>query len=398
MSTTKKSNEIQTLSQELRRQLAIALDGFCFEAALHSVKLRPIKVKNSNAADSRGGIDFSKAYCDVSVGSKRVFLLGDIFQRGLDIIVDYLEENKVPENKQEQYVLGKLVSFINTCSYDPISTEDLESISETDLTTLYINHLFGKLSTSSRYVISKNSDEKQKDECPCGRPNCKLTGTYGETCLGNVEVWHGHLGIIINNEVIIETVEEESESSDSLSPVDTKIKSSTLSRNSRLIAETVVFSFLQKQTNPERDHFLTPCVGISNCEMIVLFYDSEHDVLLESSRIPILDQSEHGQSNRLNFAAIVVSWFVVNYKYLCSGLTDDMISTYKADFLLQARDKIHVYETKLTLGNVDMSSNKPNKTHSSEEVATSLYLYKRHNKLSKIIFNKCNYDSSDDSN
>ncbi|KAK3098084.1 hypothetical protein FSP39_015965 [Pinctada imbricata] len=215
----------------------------------------------------------------------------------------------------------------------------------------------------------------------------------------NGEVWHGNLDIIINNEVILEPIEaDKPESPGGKSPVEVKIKSSTLSQNPQIVAQTIVFSFLQKQTHPERDHFLTPCIGVGNSEMIVMFYDSEHDVLLESSRMPILDISEHDKGNVLSFATIVVSWFIVNYKYLCSGLTEHMKSTYKADFFNQAKDKIHVYEKNLNLGNVGISVEKRSLAHSSEEVVSSTFLYKKHKKLSKLIFNKSKCDSFDDSN
>ena len=40
---------------------------------------------------------------------------------------------------------------------------------------------------------------------------------------------------------------------------------------SEIIAEAIVFSFLQKQTPPEWNCILTPCVPSGCCEVLVMF-------------------------------------------------------------------------------------------------------------------------------
>lgn len=156
---------------------------------------------------------------------------------------------------------------------------------------------------------------------------------------GNVEVWHGNLDIIIKNDLAVKSLE------DSPCSLDEK---SVLSRNQQIIAQTIVFSFLQKKEHPEQEHFLTPCIGIGNSEIIVMFYDSEHDVLLESSTVPLF---KNKYSCEFSYAAILVCWFTVNYKFLCTGLPEHLKGS-KSDFFIRANGKLNVYEENLRMGNV----------------------------------------------
>lgn len=164
---------------------------------------------------------------------------------------------------------------------------------------------------------------------------------------GNSEVWHGNMDIVISDLAVVH-VENETESADGKSIVEVKMKSA-LSRNSETIAQTIVFSFLQKKAHPERDSFLTPCIGIGSSELVVMFYDSEHDILLESSSIPLFTDPS---SLEFSYTAILVSWLVVNYNFLCTGLPDHMMA-YKSDFCVHAGKKLKVYEENLVLGNVN---------------------------------------------
>lgn len=156
-------------------------------------------------------------------------------------------------------------------------TQSLQSISRAELTVLVVNHLLGKLGTSSCYLINQNCCENNQDKCFCGEISCKMTGEYGDTSIGNAEVWHGDLDIILNSDLAVASLDEQPDSLDGKS----KLKNHWQG-NPQIIAQTIVFSFLQKKYHPEQDNFLTPCIGIGRTELIVMFYDAEHDVLLES--------------------------------------------------------------------------------------------------------------------
>ncbi|XP_061163727.1 uncharacterized protein LOC133172909 [Saccostrea echinata] len=381
----------------MNKKLAIALDGLCFEASKHCVQLRPMKIVNCNAADSNSSYrSFSKAYCEVEAKSSKKFLFGDVFRRGIDILIGYLENKAVPENRQERFVLDKLLSYVNSNAADDIPTTNLHEMTKGELSKLMTNHLFGKLSTSPHYTVNKECDDQRKDNCPCSYPDCQLTGALGDTSVGNSEVWHGNMDIIINDNLALhfELPEENSKTAAENSLLE-KQTSNASSQNSQLIAETIVFSFLQKQKHPEYSNFLTPAVGVGISEMTIMFYDAEHDVLLESTRVPLFDSPEE-DCRKFSLAAILISWLVVNYKYLSSGLVDTM-QTYTADFHNHTRGKIEIYEQKLSLGNVGSSSSSRAKRKKPPTVVASSYLYKKHKLLSRIIFGeKCGDGDSDE--
>ena len=164
---------------------------------------------------------------------------------------------------------------------------------------------------------------------------------------GNPEVWHGNLYIIVNNDLVaVEPLDEQPETPETpggKSPVEVKLKTTLI--NPQIIAKTIVFSFLQKKRHPYREHFLTPCIGIRSSELIVMLYDSEHDVLLESSTIPLF---ENEFSCEFSYCAILVCWLTVNYRYLCSGLVKEF-KMFKSNFfdIDQEKEKITVYEEEL---------------------------------------------------
>lgn len=158
-------------------------------------------------------------------------------------------------------------------------------------------------------------------------------------------MWHGNLDIIINSDLaVVEPLDEDQGSSLDGNSAD----ENCLQRNHQIIAQTIVFSFLQKKIHPERNNFLTPCIGIGSSEMIVMLYDSEHDVLLESSSVPLF---ENNSSLEFSLQAILVCWLTVNYKYFCSGLCEEY-KQHKSNFFVHAKEKIQIYEDKLSLGNV----------------------------------------------
>lgn len=212
---------------------------------------------------------------------------------------------------------------------------------------------------------------------------------------GNSQVWHGNVDILINNDIILECVDEVKTENSGGKSAETNAATENLSKNGQIIAETIVYSFLQRQTHPEWSSFLTPCFAVGGFNMLVMFYDCEHDILLESSIIPLFETTETTEETprRVNLAAILVSWLVVNHRYLCSGLTKDMKVTYKADFFSQMRNKVDIYEKKLSFGNVGTSDCSTLKSRKREKVVRNEYLYEKHRKLGRMMFerNPCSW-------
>lgn len=322
------------LSPMVQDDLSTAIFTLCSTKSM----LLPYKFTSSNAANS---VSFCKAFCELENLDKG-FFLADVFRRGINIAIDFLY-GKIPEARHEKIILEKLVKFLKLAG----EMVDADFENETNMTTLLANHLFGKLAISPDFTIDKGCKIKRK-KCNCSDENCVLTGDFGDTSIGNLKVWHGSVDIIIKNDLVVENLEKEQDSPGGKSPVEVKMKSDNLSRNPQLVSETIVFSFLQKRTHPELSNFLIPCVGFNSSAMLLMFYDSEHDVFLESSLIPLFSST---CKNMFSVEAILVTWLAVNYKFLCTGLTDEMLP-FKACFFEEAKNRKTVYENDLQMHNV----------------------------------------------
>ncbi|XP_069130531.1 uncharacterized protein [Argopecten irradians] len=329
------------------------------ENFLPPVTLTPVKILMCNAADKHEGFSFSKAYCSSEMyGTDYAF--GAIFRKGVNLLIDMLD-NRTPENRQHKYVLSRLLHYLHDMKnlhLKSLESNNLTSLTEAELTTVLANHLLVNLSASSYFVIDKQHKENEKYggeniHCPCESERCQPSGYFGDTSLGNGLVWHGNLDIIINNEVIVD-VEANEDNSQNDNPKRhslVKNQSCSLSGHHQIISETIVFSFLQKQRHPESDNFLLPCIAVSAQDLVIYFYDSLHDVLLESCNIPLHGVFPSPATGSVNLIAVVVIWLVVNYRYLCDGIVDEMKST-KAGFFSHAESKLGIYHRNLRFGDV----------------------------------------------
>ena len=116
---------------------------------------------------------------------------------------------------------------------------------------------------------------------------------------------------------------------------------------SQILAETIVFAFLQKKNNPAFDNYLIPTVAISKKDVLFHFYDPEHDVLLESPLFNI-----HAYDNKLYYPTILALWFTLNYKTFCTGITRGMKErNFTADFLSKVSTEVKtIYQEDLQFG------------------------------------------------
>ncbi|XP_060607245.1 uncharacterized protein LOC132759485 [Ruditapes philippinarum] len=98
-----------------------------------------------------------------------------------------------------------------------------------------------------------------------------------------------------------------------------------------IIAETVVFAFLQKQINSGFDNFLIPTIGISKEDILFYLYDPDHDILLESPPFNLFLKGSGKPC--LSYAAVLALWLTINYPYFCTGITNLMKERgFTADF------------------------------------------------------------------
>ena len=94
----------------------------------------------------------------------------------------------------------------------------------------------------------------------------------------------------------------------------------------QVISKAIVFSFLQNQQDTQQNISLIPTIAVSSTQLMVFFYDSKNDVLLQSAGFFL----NRGADDMIK--AILVAWLVVNYKYLCDGLIDPLTTVPKANF------------------------------------------------------------------
>ncbi|XP_033748569.1 uncharacterized protein LOC117333394 [Pecten maximus] len=341
----------------IKKQIALHLHDLC--DIYRGPDLNSLRFFNCNAADANGGVSFSDAYCCVKPVKKKMF--GSVFVTGLSMMSKFLEEGELPESIPERFLLSKLLHYL-VDEETQAALLNLEQYDKADLSIVLANHLIGKLAPSSRYVIDKHAIGKKmkgRTKCPCS-PDCAMSGVFGDTSIGNEEVWHGQLNIIVNQDIGISSIEDDEENPEILGGMKLKSSTCSLENSDQLIAQTVVFSFLQKQIHPLNEHFLLPCFGVAGTGIVIYFYDSEHDVLLKSSRIPFLKSTKSDLHMKVNLTAILASWLAVNYKHLSSGLPESLKSEdKKADFFSQVTEKIEIYRNKLKLGDVGMSVHPP---------------------------------------
>lgn len=313
-----------------------------------------LSINQCNAAYGkygRPGKSFSQADVDTTMNSNPgddVFYFSSLFIPGSEMLNSYLNSRLLPRDDLQEELLFRLIDFLR-------DTENLESLKtinkskcRSDIAVRFAEHLFSKLGASPAYLLNK-LNTKSGMKCTCG---CKtdVINHYGDTSLGNPKVWHGQVDIFLDGCGVPVTVVEDKD------PQTLEIKTPSEAKcetdleepdiESQLLAQTIVFSFSQKSRHPEYKSFLIPFIGISNSDIIFHFYDSQHDILLKSMSFPIFDEK-----NEINNLAILATWFVVNYRFLCSGIPIDYLEHVgKANFIELADDLSTVYENELSIG------------------------------------------------
>lgn len=171
---------------------------------------------------------------------------------------------------------------------------------------------------------------------------------------GNFKVWHGCLDILLGSSSLSASLTED-KNTDSLGREKLSTEENTGDTledwdvTSQMLAQTIVYSFTESTLYPENYQNLIPSIGVTRSNIIYYFYDCEHDILLKSPAFTIFDDKG------VRIFTILCTWFVVNYKYLCSGLTDHMIQkAKKAKFFDHADFLLPIYESLLTIGGIPL--------------------------------------------
>ena len=151
-------------------------------------------------------------------------------------------------------------------------------------------------------------------------------------------MWHGSVDILLGPQPYIAVYAQDPEDSGihgSLSSFEVNDCQDLITDRSQILAETIVFAFLQKKNNPAFDNYLIPTVAILKKDVLFHFYDPEHDILLESPPFNIQYNSQ------LYYPTILALWFTLNYKTFCTGITRGMKEhNFTADFLSSVSNEV----------------------------------------------------------
>ena len=87
--------------------------SLCTCDVLAQITLTPMKILNCNAT-AKGRTPFTRAFCDTEYyPDQDAFVFGDVFQSGINVLVDYFCKDIQPNNQQYSIVLEKLLDFMN---------------------------------------------------------------------------------------------------------------------------------------------------------------------------------------------------------------------------------------------------------------------------------------------
>lgn len=106
------------------------------------------------------------------------------------------------------------------------------------------------------------------------------------------------------------------------------------------IAQTVVFSFLQKGESP---NLFIPNILISPKEFRVIMYNAENDLLICSQPLNLFTKQD--SSDSLNFSSVLVLWMVLHYKTFLKDVKqvvqEECIRHVKAEFNAETNNNVY---------------------------------------------------------
>ncbi|XP_062597490.1 uncharacterized protein LOC134258906 [Saccostrea cucullata] len=321
---------------------------------------------NSNC---KGSNIFSDARCDISsiTDERRVMLVknfNNIFSRGIEFVNELKDGNQSYfENLDIQHkaAITVLTSFLNEKELHERSInvilDQLQNGegSDVDLTVALADHLLGRLAPGQSCVI--NSKINGKQQCSCQLDHCMKTAKWGNTGIGHEAVWHGFVDIMfpsfdcVEPDCIATTVYPvAAESRHTMKETrvngeeqDSRETADTDSVVDQSVAETIVFSLIQKNRRPTLRNHLIPHIVISPSDFRILMYDAVNDVFLCSVLLPLF------QEKSLHITSVIIIWMVLHYRLFCSGIDIEprRLEQVQSNFRNLVQEKWDIYSDSL---------------------------------------------------
>lgn len=206
--------------------------------------------------------------------------------------------------------------------------------SETGITVALAEHLMKKLAPGGSYKVDANSHDQ--NPCLCG---CKAKPNFSSTGMGANSIWHGFIDIVFTSpyqstpestsddvpaiakaamgeEEMFESLDESKDSDESPKMITEVKKNVSDDVLKQALAQTIVFSLIERNRHPERSNHMTPNIVISPQKFKIMLYDAENDIFLVSDYIDLFN----GES--LSNNAVIVLWMVLHNRTFCTGFNN----------------------------------------------------------------------------
>ncbi|XP_052089997.1 uncharacterized protein LOC127726615 [Mytilus californianus] len=314
-----------------------------------------LKISDCNASQN---YSFTSAKCNIVeiAENHEVPLLlkfTDIFSKGIQLLTAAENNTRVLDGNEKTAVV-LLASYLGDIEQHEkslrkvislVAEEKKEAKSfDNHITIALADHLIGKLAPGNSYSI--DSHLKTSGKCRCAFDYCKQDSNFGCTGIGNVNAWHGFVDVLSDPGspesvgVVVATSDDEDETYDINSS--TNRKEDVIGSEDQAVAQTIVFSFIQRKKHPTLCS-LIPNILISSTYFRIIMYDSVHDILLCTAPISLFATNE---KKKLIPTSVVILWMVLHHRQFCEGIKTDTIDdldNIKLHFKEQANDKYDLY-------------------------------------------------------
>lgn len=151
----------------------------------------------------------------------------------------------------------------------------------------------------------------------------------------------------------------------------TIVKQSNSEAEDQSVAETIVFSLIQRTCHPDLKNHLVPYIVISSYDFRILMYDAVNDVLLCGMLLPIF------QDNCLHITSVLILWMALHYRIFCSGIDIDpkKIEKVQSRFRSVVGQKWEIYSKSLKSGIANFPVVKKNTFPSNEDILLGTELF-----------------------
>lgn len=357
-------------NQELRRHIP-KLDQTLFACLpkLESVKFGFLKL--GSLCDASESSAFTSTNCDLKhITNKEskhfTWNFKSLFRVGYALLRK-IEERHHPHVSLPARTIApiiKLETFLEEKAQHEQSLAEMllddNPVPEGNLIVPFAEHLFKKLAPGQHCVIDDRTPENHL-VC-CSDKNCEPSSTIGNTDIGHKDVWHGAIDIGLSEEG-----NDNSPGKRNIIEVKTSKTKDDLQSMNQAIAQTIVFSFLQKKALPNLSFI--PNILISPKEFRIIMYDVGNDILLCSEPLAIFCE------RKLKKKSIIMLWMVLHYELFLEDVKPRFeengldMRKFNAKFKKRAKDKIDVYLNDLEFATRNIQSKSKECFPSSAELS-----------------------------